>query len=135
MVRVVGTKIHRSNTPAESVSDYYKRANTVSLLDHLMCELDCRFDSSKIEAIFNGFVIVPAKLIVIDQQPEKGHWKENFSLYASFIRDDLPNAFSLDSELHLWETYWISYKGSLPDNVTNALKCIKFSGFQNIRLL
>ena len=64
-----------------------------------MCELDYRFDSSKIEAIFNGFVIVPAKLIAILQQPEKGHWKEKFSLFANFIRDDLPNALSLDSEL------------------------------------
>ena len=48
-----------------------------------MCELDYRFDSSKTEAIFNGFVIVPAKLIAIVQQPEKGHWKEKFSLLAN----------------------------------------------------
>ena len=45
--RVVGTQVHRSNTPAESVSDYYKRTITIPLLDHLMCELDYRFDSSK----------------------------------------------------------------------------------------
>ena len=44
-----------------------------SLLDHLMCELDYRFDSSKAEAIFNGFVIVAVKLIAIVQQPEKYH--------------------------------------------------------------
>ena len=84
--------------------------------------------------MFNGFVIVPAKLIAIVQQPDKGHWKENFSLCANFVRDDLPNALSLDSELDLWETYWISYKGSLPDNVSNTLKSIKFSGFQNIKI-
>ena len=30
-----------------------------------MCELDYRFDSSKTEAIFNGFVIVPVKLTAI----------------------------------------------------------------------
>ena len=50
--KVVGTQIHRSNTPAESVSDHYKRTITVPLSDHLMCELDYRFDSSKTEAIF-----------------------------------------------------------------------------------
>ena len=76
--RVVETQIHRSNTPAESVSDYYKRTITIPLLDHLMCELDYRFDSSKTEAIFNGFVIVPAKLIAIVQQPEKIIRKKNF---------------------------------------------------------
>ena len=89
-----------------------------------MYELDYRFDSSKTEAIFNGFVIVPAKLIAIAHQPEKGHWKEIFSLFAYFIRDNLPNALSLDSEIDLYETYWISYRGSLPDNAPNTLKSI-----------
>ena len=55
-------------------------------------------------------------------------------IISNFIRDDLQNALSLDSELDLWETYWISYKGSLPDNVSNTLKSIKFSGFQNIKV-
>ena len=71
--RVAETQTNRSNTPAESVSDYYKRTITIPLLDHLKCEWDYRFDSSKTEAIFNGFVIVPAKLIAIVQHPEKGN--------------------------------------------------------------
>ena len=135
MSRVAGTQIDRSNTHAESVSDYYKRTITIPLLEFLMCELDYRFDSSKTEAIFNGFVIVPVKLIAIVHQPEKGHWKEKFSLFADFVRDDLPNTLSLDSELDLWKTYWISYRKSLPDNVPNTLKSIKFSGFIILRLL
>ena len=73
MPRVIGTQIHRRNIPAESVSDYYKRTITIPLLDHFMCELDYRFDSSKTEAIFNGFVIVPAKLIAIVCQQDKGY--------------------------------------------------------------
>ena len=73
MSRVVGNQIHRSNTPAESVSDYYKRTIAIPLLDHLMCELGYRFDISKTEAIFNGFVIAPAKVIANVQQPEKGY--------------------------------------------------------------
>ena len=51
MPSVVGTQIHRSDTPAESVSDYQKRRITVPLLDHLMCELDYRSDISKTQAI------------------------------------------------------------------------------------
>ena len=97
-------QIHRSNTPAESVSDYYKKTITIPLLHHLMYELDYRFDSSKTEAIFNSFVIVPATLIAIVHQPDKGHWKNFFSLFANFIRDDLPNALSRDSEHDPWET-------------------------------
>ena len=116
------------------MSDYCKRTITIPLLDHLRCELVYRFDSSKTEAIFNGFVIVSAKLIAIVQQPEKGHWEEKFSLFSNFIRDDMPNALSLDSELDRWEIYWIIFKESLPDNVPNTLKSIKFSGFQNIKV-
>ena len=70
MARVVGTQIHRSNTPTESAADYYKKTITIPLR-----ELDCRFDSSKTEAVFNGFIIVPAKLIAIVQQPEKSNSK------------------------------------------------------------
>ena len=72
MPGAAGIQIHRSNTPAESVSDCCKRTNTIPLLDHLMGELDYRFDSSKIEAISNYFVTVPVKLIKIVQQREKG---------------------------------------------------------------
>ena len=35
--RVAETQTNRSNTPAESVSDYYKRPITIPLLDHLKC--------------------------------------------------------------------------------------------------
>ena len=66
-----------------------------------MCELYYRFDSSKTEATFNGFVIIPAKLIAIVHQPQNRHWKEKISLFANFIRNDLPNALSLNSKLDL----------------------------------
>ena len=126
MPRVVGTQLHRSNTPAESVLDYYKITIRIPLLDDLMCELDDSFDSSKTEANFNGF----ANFNGLVQQPEKGHWKEKCPFFANFIKDDLPNALSL--ELDLEETYWINYEGSLQDNVPSTLKSIRFSGFQNI---
>ena len=45
-----------------------------------MWEWDYRFDGSKTETIFNGPVIVLAKLIAIVHQLEKGHWKENHYL-------------------------------------------------------
>ena len=89
MPRVAGTQIQISSTSAESVPDYYERTITISLLDHLMCKLDYRFNSSKKEKKLNGFVIVPAKLIAIVHQREKCHWKEEFSLFANFITDDL----------------------------------------------
>ena len=73
-----------------------------------MCELDYIFDSSETETSFNGFVIVPAKIIIIVHHQEKGRRKENFSLFPNFIRDNPPNVLSVVSELDLWETYCIS---------------------------
>ena len=35
---------------------------------------------------------------------------------------------------HGKQTYWIRCRGSLPDNVPNTLKNIKFSGFQTIKV-
>ena len=101
MPRLIETQLHKSNTPAESVLDYYKRTIRISLLHDLMCELDYSFDSSKTEPIFNGF----ANFNDLVQQTEKGHWKEKCSIFANFIKDDLPNALLLDSELDLWEAY------------------------------
>ena len=63
MPRVVATQISSSDTPTEKLLDVYERTTTIPLLDHLMWELDYRFYSSKTEAVFNGFVIVPAKLM------------------------------------------------------------------------
>lgn len=49
-----------------------------------MCELDYRFDISKTTAIDNGFVIVPAKLIALVQQPENGFGKKNFHYFKFY---------------------------------------------------
>ena len=35
-INITETQIHRSNTPAESVPNYYKRIITIPLLDHLV---------------------------------------------------------------------------------------------------
>ena len=41
MSNVAAMLIHRSNTTAENVSNYFERTITTQLLSHLMCELDC----------------------------------------------------------------------------------------------
>lgn len=40
MSNVAAMLIHRSNTTAENVSNYFERTITTQLLSHLMCELD-----------------------------------------------------------------------------------------------
>ena len=92
------------------MSDYFERTITIQLLDHLVVELDyiavkfiilhlielnlnwIRFDSSKTETIFNGFLLLTATLIIIAYQPQKCHCKEKLSLFSIFTKDVLPNA-------------------------------------------
>ena len=39
-----------------------------------------------------------------------------------------------DGEIELWEKYWETYEGCLPDNVSSTLKAINFPGFENIKV-
>ena len=106
MPKVIGTQIHKRNNLPENVSNNYQITITILLLYHLICELDYRLDSSKTTIVFNGLIIVLAKVMAIVHQPEKFHWKVFFiCLSAIFIRDYLPNALSLDSEFDLSKTH------------------------------
>ena len=42
--RLAGRQQHRSNNPADTPIEYYKRNLTIPLLDHIISELDNRFD-------------------------------------------------------------------------------------------
>ena len=52
---------HRNNVPSDDISEYYKRAVTIPLLDHLIVELQSRFDASSVNSL-NGLVIIPSKI-------------------------------------------------------------------------
>ena len=97
----------RDNHPADSVSDYYKKAVTIPLLDHLNAELKSRFDTHII-CSYKGVSVVPAQMAgMISKNSTLYAWKENFKICAKFcIRS---------RELQLWEKYWMNYKGCRPN--------------------
>ena len=51
---------YSNNVPSDSVSDYFKKVVTTPLLDHLLTQLDVRFDSASF-IVYGGLVIVPVK--------------------------------------------------------------------------
>ena len=54
---------HRSNPPAESASEYYKRSLTIPMLDHLIIELDDdRFNAESTLIVKYLMTILPAKI-------------------------------------------------------------------------
>lgn len=123
---------HRSNVPAETASDYFKRKVSIPVLDHLVTEFNARFSPNNM-MIFNGLNILPeVTLTSVNHGIRKESWKQDFKSFSNFYVDDLPSPLNLDSELDLWEKYSVSFKGKVPDTISSTLKSISFPSFENI---
>ena len=61
-------------------------------------------------------------------------WKEKINLFADLFEDDFPYPKALETELDLWETYWLESKDCLPSNISSTLTRITFHGFNNIKV-
>ena len=99
--RTAAIQRNRNNIPSESVSDYFKKVVTTSLLDCLTTQLNERFYSSSVMA-YSGLVIIPSKMISMIHKNIP--WREKFRPFAKFHESDLPCYKALDAELDLWET-------------------------------
>ena len=67
--------------PATDESEYYKRAITIPVVDHLNSAVQARFDFNSVQ-VYNGLTIVPIKLISL---ANKGiDWKGKFKLFTDF---------------------------------------------------
>ena len=132
MPRTVGWQTTRNNHPASDVSEYYKRAITIPVIDHLNSALQARFDVNSVQ-VYNGLSIVPTKLISLANKDID--WKGNFKLFTDFYFDDFPNPLALDAELELlWAKYWESHQGPCPNSVPATLKAVNFGAFENIKV-
>lgn len=130
--RTVGRQTTRANHPYKTISEYYKRIITIPLIDHLNSALQTRFDIDSIN-VYKGLSVAPTKMMSLKM---KGiDWKEEFKTVATFYSDDLPYPLALDAELSLWNTYWETHAGPLPDNIATTLKAVSFDGFENIKVI
>ena len=120
-----------NNISSELISDYFKKAVTIPLLDHLTIEIERRFDHGSI-SVYCGLVIIPSKMVSLVYKNVTR--REKFSLSADLFKDDFPCPKALKAELDSWETYWLESKDCLPDNVSSTLKRIPFNGFNNIKV-
>ena len=132
MKRVVKRQTLRDNQPSTGPLDYYKKSITIPLLDHVINELTARFDFSTV-TVYNGLCIVPAKMISMVYG--NLNWKKKFRSFVHFYESDLPNPLALDSELELWENYWINFTGSRPETVAQTLKQVNLKLFANLEIV
>ena len=83
MPRVVGQQQHRSNVEAESLKEYYKRALTIPLLDHLISEMDSYFDPNNDAVMSSLLCVLPALLVSQEGNPVQAA--------IQYYADDLPS--------------------------------------------
>ena len=102
--RVTSRQQHRQNIPADNSSDYYKRTTTIPLLDHLISELNARFDADSSQLVSEFMQLLPSEIIKNPSEISKA----NFQSLLDFYEDDLPSSRSFECELNLWQNYWNS---------------------------
>ena len=87
---------HCVNVPAQTPSDYYKRAVAIPLLDHLQSEMKTYFNLTD-DAVFSGlFNLLPELGAVGDRNP-------NTEAVLEFYENDLPSPHVVFVELLRWK--------------------------------
>ena len=98
--RLASRQQHRTNIHADNCIQYYQRNLTIPLLDHLIAELNNRFDP-----VSSQHVIELMNLLPSTTTSSQHHDFENvLKMYGN----DLPSSKSFPSELHLWQHKWSS---------------------------
>ena len=98
--RLASRQQHRSNIPSGTVKEYYKLNLTISLLDHIILELESRFDSESSAIIVEFMKLLPSSLYENTSTIQASDFLRLLALYE----DDLPAPRCLDVELELWQS-------------------------------
>ena len=93
---------HGQNIPSSSVSEYYKRNLTIPILDHLISELDNRFDVQCSENLLEFMKLLPIEVVNATSLLVPDDFSNVLRVYGS----DLPSTSSFDTELDIWQNKW-----------------------------
>lgn len=141
--RLAKRQINRPNYSHSDVSDYFKKAITIPLLDHVISELNDRFDHSLTP--YHGLVVISSRLLFLvkseQKDPPKFSWKDQFQTFVNFYRNDFPNPSAISNELDIWVRYWQKVEKddakSVPNSIEATLKSFPHSEnvFTNIQVM
>ena len=120
--RLAGRQRHRSNAPAGTVKDYYKRNLTIPLLDHINGELNTRFSSESSAIVVEFMQLLPSTICENSAATvlNKAYLTELLQIYEY----DLPSARSLHVELSLWHTQCAERDAELAESLNTAAKVL-----------
>lgn len=117
--------MHRENVPADSTSEYFKRAVTIPFLDPLMSQIQSRFSESNLDAL-DVMYVMPHYVV------SEPNWEEHFSRFLRKYADDLPDPDFIQCELRMWRLKMSNLKDPLPTNLEELLPYADRFSFPNI---
>ena len=131
--RTTSRQQHRSNTTELTTSDYYKRVITIPALDHLIAEVDARFDQDSSAVVCQ----IAHLLLSALAETDKAHTTLDIADLSSKCYDDLPAPESLDTELHCWSAKWCrgSEDAAALDTPAKVIQNIDQDFFPNLYVL
>ncbi len=99
--RRCGRQAHRTNIPATTPVEYFRRTITVPVLDHLLSELRSRFSKHQKTALL-GLCVVPSLVVSLPSDESTSLIKELRDMY----KEDLPSHECTETELQSWKIKW-----------------------------
>jgi len=133
--RVAHRQQHRQNAPSVSCEEHYKISITIPILDHLIAELNNRFDDcSTFSLTITEFMkLLPSDIIKSDELLAEN----DFSTILKLYKDDLPSSRGLGVELDLWKNQWLinSNLAATLNTPEKVLGHVDEDYFPNIKML
>lgn len=105
--RTTNWQQHRSNTPATTTSEYFKRTITIPALDHLIAKIDTRFSRDSSSVVCQAALLLPSAIARSQDVITTIDIADLVTMYSG----DLPAPESLDTELHCWNSMWQQNSG------------------------
>lgn len=126
--RIAQRQAHRANVPAETPEIYYRRNVMLPFLDHILSEMDTRFNELH-KKIVKLLVLVPS---VLAQSESIDPIQDIAEVYST----DLPMPSSLSVEWQRWKQKWrLVPECDRPDTLRKALVECDKDCYPNIKVL
>lgn len=133
MPRLAGRQQHRQNIQAQNSNDYFRLNLTIPLLDHLINEINSRFDNTSSQATIEFVNLLPSTINASHSVISRDDLKSILQLYE----DDLPSLLSFNAELDLWIQHW-KVESELACNLNTPGKTLQYTDkdfYPNINVL
>lgn len=121
MPRITGRQTNRANTPSGSIEEYFRRTIYIPMLDHMLLDLQTRFDRHTINC-FYLFDILPKNLVSKSKDDLKETISALYEKYGNLL--NCRSEIRMEGEIRMWQEKWKRLKAadkSIPLTYQEAL--------------